>query len=237
MLASTRHQLTRNESALKLVGGALVTFLGIWAIVAAVSAFSGDGRVADAVQELPQTQEASFSASLWALAETPKDLVAQSDAVILARVEKTDLQVEPRELMSGSHAFGSQDATLSVSQVLKDDKAAPLREGQQLVVAQFAHVFAGELLKYDLNTPLEEGRTYLLFLTRTPDSPERLTVGDPFIQQVIDGRLYWSGARAHLAPNQTERVIGYDPDDPIMAFWDVPVADATRQIKEIAAAP
>ena len=186
-----------------------------------------------AIRELPETRTTDFAASLWAAAESPVALVRQSEAILVAKVLATAEASDQRYFVSGTHDFNSL-VTVEVLDVVKLDDPPSLAAGEERVLLQFSHRFEGGELPYDSNPPLEPERTYLLFLARNPDTGA-LQVGDPFIQQVVDGRLYWAGARAHIE-EETDLEIGYDPDDPLMAFWDVPLNEAVAQLKGLAAA-
>ena len=101
-------------------------------------------------------------------------------------------------------------------------------------VVQFAHAFQGQLLIDDKNPPLETGETYLLFLVRDPASGV-LRVGDPFIHQVIDGRVYWAGAKPHLQGNDPgARHIANEPDDALLAFWGLTLKEASATVRAAA---
>lgn len=156
-----------------------------------------------------------------------KLLVAASDAVVIGRVTSTSFALEDREFTSGTHSFGDLTAQLRITAALKGDT----RAAGTLEVRQFAHAFNGKLLIEDKNPPLEEGQAYLLFLVRD-SATGVLRVGDPFIQQVIDGRVYWAGAKPHLQANDPgARPIGNDPRDPLMAFWGLTVEQAAALVR------
>lgn len=212
----------------RVVVGMCVFLLGGAAVV--LAACEGGDRLERVTAKLPETREGSRGEAAWASADSVEALVGQSEVILVGRVVRTELKVEEQELTSGTHGFGDLVATIEVIELVKDSRDRPLTGEKLVMVPQFAQTFEGELMRYDMNPPLEEGETYLLFLGREPSTGE-LRVGDPFIHQVVNGRLYWAGARAHIAPNTPNRAIGFDANDPVMTFWDVPVDDAVGRLR------
>lgn len=241
MLIARSHVVRRSAGMYRFAAAMLATLVAVSVVVVCAMQIATPSRSERVLDALPDAVVGDYAPSGWALAEGVPALVAASDYVVLARVESTSVQLDDREFVSGTHSFGELTARLIVSDLLKDSPGRPLAmtgalpsRAAAVDVVQFAHAFQGQLLIDDKNPPLETGETYLLFLVRDPASGV-LRVGDPFIHQVIDGRVYWAGAKPHLQGNDPgARHIANEPDDALLAFWGLTLKEASATVRAAA---
>ena len=136
--------------------------------------------------------------------------------------ESTDAGSQDR--LSGAHSVGVRRYNATVVEDLKG--GAP----PKLEVVQSAQWLNGEFLPDRSNPPLEAGKTYLVFLLLEPNGKD-LLVAPPSIHMVIEGRLYWAGARGDLkADGSVAEHLKYTPGDPRLGLWGTKVENAREVI-------
>jgi hypothetical protein len=185
--------------------------------------YSSEDLTAHLLSELPEVKTGPQHAP-EPHPESLADLVHSADAIVVARVE-SELPAQPvGELRTDAGLQGAVHRVFVVTpQHEVKGKLPPDNE-----ILKPAESFNGEFRATEWNPPLEVGKEYLLFLRVLPESG-KLWVTYPFIYMVVDGRLYWAGARFTLEQDgNIDPMRGWAP---LLDLWDVPVEEAVDTLR------
>ncbi len=143
--------------------------------------------------------------------------------VVIVRVEAELPAQATGELktLAGTHVFTDRVVEVSVVRDIKGGAPSVLQLKQGL------DSLDGQPLVDLNNPPLEIGREYLVFVARDTRS-DGLRVVPPSIHMVVDGRLYWVGARGDVA-------LGWPPPEytrgsGLYGLWGIGVEYAAAEI-------
>jgi hypothetical protein len=180
----------------------------------------------DVLGRLPEVQpvEAVFGprSSAGPLGES----FAKASHVVVVKVESesTSSDAGSQERLSGTHSVGLRRYHVTTVDDLKGGAPASLE------IVQSAQWYNGVFFPDSANPPIEIGKTYLVFLLPASNGTD-LLVAPPSIHMVIDGRLYWAGARMFAAADGSFGAnVKFQAADARFGLWGVRVEEAVGEI-------
>ena len=179
------------------------------------------------VAALPDVEHVAALFTDWAATGNLTDEASRAQSVLVIRVdgELPSEVLSSQERLSGTHQRGDRFFRATILQGIKAGEPS-----EKLTVVQDAAWFNGTFVPESANPPLEVGKSYLVFLKPRENETE-LRVVLPSVHLVVDGHLYWAGARDELAPDGEFRDhVRYQKGDARFGLWGVKVEDAAAEI-------